>query len=70
MIAMMVILFAVWVVTPPEKPQFLLLVYPLWATTAAMSFLACRATTTFPAHRQLEIPAVVGLAMGRVGTVA
>jgi serine/threonine protein kinase len=40
MIAMLVILFAVWVATPPDRPQLLLLVYPLWAATAAMSFLA------------------------------
>lgn len=40
MIAMAVILFAVWLGTPADKPQFLLLmVYPLWAATAAMSFL-------------------------------
>jgi eukaryotic-like serine/threonine-protein kinase len=40
MIAMLVILFAVYVATPRERPEMLLMVYPLWATTAAMSFLA------------------------------
>lgn len=40
MIAMAVILFVVWVATPPDKPQLLLMSYPLLAATAAMSFLA------------------------------
>jgi eukaryotic-like serine/threonine-protein kinase len=40
MIAMLVILFAVYAATPRERPEMLLMVYPLWATTAAMSFLA------------------------------
>jgi serine/threonine protein kinase len=40
MIAMAVILFVVALITPRDKPQMLLTVYPLWATTAAMSFLA------------------------------
>lgn len=40
MIAMAVILLVVLVATPRNKPEMLLMVYPLWATTAAMSFLA------------------------------
>jgi serine/threonine protein kinase len=40
MIAMAVVLFVVIVTTPRDKPERLLMVYPLWATTAAMSFLA------------------------------
>ena len=40
MIAMAVVLLVVIVATPRDKPEMLLMVYPLWATTAAMSFLA------------------------------
>jgi hypothetical protein len=34
------ILLVVVVATPRDKPQTLLMVYPLWATTTALSFLA------------------------------
>src|SRR5262249_5337342 len=40
LIAMGVILFVVAVATQPTHPKLLLMVYPLWAATAAMSFLA------------------------------
>jgi hypothetical protein len=40
MVSMLVILFAVWYAAGQDDPGKLLLVYPLWATTAAMSFLA------------------------------
>jgi hypothetical protein len=40
MVSMLVILFAVWYAVGKDDPDKLLLVYPLWATTAAMSFLA------------------------------
>jgi eukaryotic-like serine/threonine-protein kinase len=39
-IAMAVTLLVVTLLTPRENPQRLLMVYPIWATTAAMSFLA------------------------------
>jgi eukaryotic-like serine/threonine-protein kinase len=40
MFAMSMILLVVVVATPRDKPQTLLMVYPLWATTTALSFLA------------------------------
>ncbi len=40
LLAMAVILFVVLVSLPLEDPQIVLMVYPLWATIAAMSFLA------------------------------
>jgi serine/threonine protein kinase len=40
MVTMAVVLFAVWLAVPRENPRGLLLVYPLWAATAALSFLA------------------------------
>ena len=40
LIAMAVILLIVYLAMPPERPAMLLMVYPLWAVAAAMSFLA------------------------------
>jgi serine/threonine protein kinase len=40
LIASLVVLFVVAFVVVPSRPDLLLIVYPLWATTAAMSFLA------------------------------
>jgi eukaryotic-like serine/threonine-protein kinase len=40
MAAMATTLLVVFVSVPPEDPQLLLIVYPLWASIAAMSFLA------------------------------
>ncbi len=40
MVAMLVMLFVVILLTPRDKPETLLMVYPLWAATAASTFLA------------------------------
>jgi tRNA A-37 threonylcarbamoyl transferase component Bud32 len=40
LVAMAVVLIVVMVSTPPANPHLLLMVYPLWAVTAATSFLA------------------------------
>lgn len=40
MVAMLVILLVVYWGTPRDQPERLLMVYPLWAATAAMSFLS------------------------------
>lgn len=40
MVAMAVVLFVVMLATPRDQPQMLLIVYPLFAVTAAISFLA------------------------------
>jgi eukaryotic-like serine/threonine-protein kinase len=40
LVAMAVVLLVVLLAIPRDQPQMLLMVYPLWAATAAMSFLA------------------------------
>lgn len=40
MVTMAVVLVAVWLAVPANNPRGLLLVYPIWAATAALSFLA------------------------------
>jgi hypothetical protein len=40
LVSMLVILFAVWYAVGRHDPQKLLMAYPLWATIAAMNFLA------------------------------
>jgi serine/threonine protein kinase len=40
MVAMLVMLLVVILLTPRDKPETLLMVYPLWAATAASTFLA------------------------------
>jgi serine/threonine protein kinase len=40
LVTMMVVLFAVWLAVPADRPNGMLLVYPIWAATAGLSFLA------------------------------